>query len=258
MLRLLVLCDKMLFQLCVARFLTVVQLGNLCRTSKDFCGMLIQSVPFSRDLQDEHLQDALVVRLVNANLQDLLRKIVDGNHVVIPGLDLEEDITISLHQAMEGFLPGRMLGCLARGASLSALVFGGAVMSRFRDVSEVVAAETWIQGVFEDPATGMHHDGVPALMRSLFCFAQTQEGLGRSQTIVKLLVLLGADPNIRLNSQGGQERSRHGSTPLLLAVEQGQAMAVESLVKANADPNAQDPVSIYIHTYTYIILHHIM
>ena len=67
MLRLLVLCDdKMLFQLCVARFLTVVQLGNLCRTSKDFCGMLIPRVPFSRDLQDEHLQDAFVVRLVNA------------------------------------------------------------------------------------------------------------------------------------------------------------------------------------------------
>ena len=242
LLRELVLYDeKRLFQLFVARFLTVVQLGNLCRTSKDFCGMLTQCVPFSRDLQDEHLQDAFVVRLVNANLQALLRKIVDGNHMVIPGLDLEEDITISLHQAMEGFLPGRMLGCLARGASLSALVFGGAVMSRFRDVSEVVAAETWIQGVFEDPATGMHHDGVPALMRSLFCFARTQEGLGRSQTIVKLLVLLGADPNIRLNSQGGQERSRHGSTPLLLAVEQGQAMAVESLVKANADPNAQDP-----------------
>ena len=92
--------------------------------------MLIPCVPFSRDLQDEHLQDAFVVRLVNANLQALLRKIVDGNHMVIPGLDLEEDITISLHQAMEGFLPGRMLGCLARGASLSALVFRHVEVSR--------------------------------------------------------------------------------------------------------------------------------
>ena len=86
--------------------------------------MLIPCVPFSRDLQDEHLQDAFVVRLVNANLQALLRKIVDGNHMVIPGLDLEEDITISLHQAIEGFLPGRMLGCLARGASLSGWCLG--------------------------------------------------------------------------------------------------------------------------------------
>jgi hypothetical protein len=228
LLRELVLYDeKRLFQLFVARFLTVVQLGNLFLTSKDFCGMLIPCVPFSRDLRDEHLQDAIVVRLVNANLQALLRKIVDGNHMVIPGLDLEEDINISLHRAIEGFLPGRMLGCLARGASLSALVFGGAVMSMFRDVSEVLAAETWIQGVFQDPATGMHHDGVPALMRSLFCFPRTEEGLGRSQTIVKLLVLLGADPNIRLNSQGGQERCRHGSTPLLLAVEQGPAAGLE-------------------------------
>jgi hypothetical protein len=203
--------------------LTVVQLRNLLLTSKDFRGLFIPCVPFSRDLLDEQLQDAFVVRLVNANHQALLRKIVDGNHMIIPGLDLEEDITISLHQAIEGFLPGRMLACLARGASLSALVFGGAVMLTFCDVSEVLAAETWIQGVFQDPATGMHYDGVPALMRSLFCFARTEEGIGRSQTIVKLLVLLGADPNIRLNSQGGQERSRHGSTPLLLALEQGTA-----------------------------------
>jgi serine/threonine protein kinase len=40
------------------------------------------------------------------------------------------------------------------------------------------------------------------------------------------------------------------STPLLAVelYEQGKAMAVESLLKANADPNAQDPVSIHIHT----------
>jgi hypothetical protein len=45
------------------------------------------------------------------------------------------------------------------------------------------------------------------------------------------------------------------STPLLAVelYEQGKAMAVESLLKANADPNAQDPVSIHIHTDTYII-----
>ncbi len=40
----------------------------------------------------------------------------------------------------------------------------------------------------------------------------------------------------------------------MLAVEQGKARTVESLLKANADHNAKDPVSMYIHTDTFI--HH--
>ena len=70
----------------------------------------------------------------------------------------------------------------------------------------------------------------------------------RRQTTETLLLLLGADPNVRINSVGGQESSRHGSTVLIVAIQEGLTMTAETPVKANADPNLQDVVSI-LHTF---------
>ena len=129
MLREVVLCNEgMLFSLYVAPFFTVAQLRSLCQTSKDFCGTFLLSVLSCRDLIDEQLQHALVARLVKANKRTLLQTIVQGNHMTITGLEQGEDITIALHQSVDQYQLGRTVGCLASGASLSALVFGGAVM----------------------------------------------------------------------------------------------------------------------------------
>jgi hypothetical protein len=73
---------------------------------------------------------------------------------------------------------------------------------------------------------------------------RAEEAKNRRQTTAKLLLLLGADPNVRINS-GGQESSRHGSTALFVTIQEGLTMTAETLVKANADPNLQDAVSIY-------------
>jgi hypothetical protein len=257
MLREVVLCDEgMLFRLFVARFLTAAQLRSLCQTSKDFSGTFLLCVLSCRDLVDEQLQHAFVARLVKANKRALLQKIVQGNHMIISGLEQAEDITIALHQSVDHYQLGRTVGCLASGASLSALVFGGAVMSKFCNVSQDDTG-TWMQGAYVDEASGDRHEGVNVLVRALFGYGadgRAEEAKNRRQTTAQLLLLLGADPNIRLNSRCGQESSRHGSTPLLLAVEQGQTIAVEGLLKANADHNAKDPVSMYIHTDTFI--HH--
>jgi hypothetical protein len=125
MLRELVRCNEsMLFRLFFTRFLTVAQLRNLCQTSKDFSGTFLLCVLSCRDLIDEQLQHALVARLVKANKRTLLQTIVQGNHMTITGLEQGEDITIALHQSVDYYRLGRTVGCLASGASLSALVFG--------------------------------------------------------------------------------------------------------------------------------------
>ncbi len=235
--------EGMLFRLYFTRFLTAEQLRSLCQTSKDFSGTFLLCVLFCRDLVDEQLQRAFVARLVKANKRTLLQKIVQGNHMIITGLELREDITIALHQSVDQYQLGRTVGCLASGASLSALVFGGAVMLKFCNVSQD-DTKTWIQGAYVDEASGDRHEGVNVLVRALFGYDNDDDD-GR-QTTAKLLLLLGADPDARFNSEGGQWISRHGSTALIVAVEEGLTMTTETLVKANADPNLQDAVSIYI------------
>jgi hypothetical protein len=260
MLREVVLCNEsMLFRLFVARFLTAAQLRSLCQTSKDFSGTFLLCVLSCRDLVDEQLQHAFVARLVKANKQTLLQKIVQGNHMIIRGLEQAEDITIALHQSVDRYQLGRTVGCLASGASLSALVFGGAVMLKFCNVSQDDTG-TWIQGAYVDKASGDRHEGVNVLVRALFGYGnesedhdenedadgRAEEAKKRRQTTAQLLLLLGADPNARINSAGGQESRRHGSTALIVAIDGGLTMTAETLVEANADPNLQDAVSIYI------------
>jgi hypothetical protein len=251
MLREVVLCDEgMLFRLFVARFLTAAQLRSLCQTSKDFSGTFLLCVLSCRDLVDEQLQHAFVARLVKANKRALLQKIVQGNHMIISGLEQAEDITIALHQSVDHYQLGRTVGCLASGASLSALVFGGAVMSKFCNVSQDDTG-TWIQGAYVDEASGDRHEGVNVLVRALFGYGadgRAEEAKNRRQTTAQLLLLLGADQNARINSAGGQESRRHGSTALIVAIQKGLTMTAETLVEANADPNLQDAVSIYIHS----------
>jgi hypothetical protein len=266
MLREVVLCNEsMLFRLFVARFLTAAQLRRLCQTSKDFSGTFLLCVLSCRDLVDEQLQHAFVARLVKANKRAVLQKIVQGNHMIIPGLEQAEDITIALHQSVDHYQLGRTVGCLASGASLSALVFGGAVMLKFCNVSQNDTG-TWIQGSYVDEASGDRHEGVNVLVRALFGYGtddddesedpdenededgRAEEAKNRRQTTAQLLLLLGADPNARINSVGGQESSRHGSTALIVAIAEGLTMTADTLVEANADPNLQDPVSIDIHS----------
>jgi hypothetical protein len=251
MLQDLVLCNEgMLFQSSVSRFLTVAQLRNLCQTSKDFSRTFLLCVLSCRDLIDEQLQHAFVARLVKANKRALLQKIVKGNNMIIPGLEQEEDITIALHQSVDHYQLGRTVGCLASGASRSALVFGGAVMSKFCNVSQDDTG-TWIQGAYVDEASGDRHEGVNVLVRALFGYdadGRAEEAKNRRQTTAQLLLLLGADPNARINSVGGQESRRHGSTALIVAIAEGLTTTAETLVKANADPNLQDAVSIYRHS----------
>jgi hypothetical protein len=266
MLRDLVLCDEsMLFRLFVARFLTAAQLRSLCQTSKDFSGTFLLCVLSCRDLVDEQLQHAFVARLVKAKKRALLQKIVHGNHMIIPGLQQGEDMTIALHQSVDRYQLGRTVGCLASGASLSALVFGGAVMLKFCNVSQD-DTRTWIQGAYVDEASGDRHEGVNVLVRALFGYGhddddesedhdenedadgRAEEAKNRRQTTAQLLLLLGADPNARINSVGGQESRRNGSTVLIVAIQEGLTTTAETLVKANADPNLQDAVSIYIHS----------
>jgi hypothetical protein len=237
--------------------LTVAQLRSLCQTSKDFSGTFLLCVLSCRDLVDEQLQHAFVARLVNANKRALLQKIVQGNHMIIPGLG--EDIEIALHQSVDQYQLGRTVGCLASGASLSALVFGGAVMLKFCNVSEDDTG-TWIQGAYVDEASGDRNEGVNVLVRALFGYGKlsasgvmyygrrAEEAKNRRQTTAKLLLLLGADPNARINSEGGQDSSRHGSTALIVAIDEGLTTTAETLVKANADPNLQNAVSLYIHS----------
>jgi hypothetical protein len=223
MLREVVLCNEsMLFRLFVARFLTVAQLRSLCQTSKDFSGTFLLCVLSCRDLVDEQLQHAFVARLVKANKRTLLRKIVQGNYMIITGLDQVEDITIALHQSVDQYQLGRTVGCLASGASLSALVFGGAVMLKLCNVSQDQTG-TWIQGAYVDEASGDLHEGVNVLVRALFGYGndaddesedqnetedqdgRAEEAENRRQTTATLLLLLGADPNVQINSVRGQE-----------------------------------------------------
>ena len=75
-----------------------VRLRNLCQTSKDPSGTFLLCVLSCRDLIDEQLQHAFVARLVKANKRTLLRKIVQGNNMIITGLEQGQDITIALHQ----------------------------------------------------------------------------------------------------------------------------------------------------------------
>jgi hypothetical protein len=175
-----------------------------------------------RDLVDEQLQHAFVARLVKANKRTLLRKIVQGNYMIITGLDQVEDITIALHQSVDQYQLGRTVGCLASGASLSALVFGGAVMLKLCNVSQDQTG-TWIQGAYVDEASGDLHEGVNVLVRALFGYGndaddesedqnetedqdgRAEEAENRRQTTATLLLLLGADPNVQINSVRGQE-----------------------------------------------------
>jgi hypothetical protein len=184
--------------------------------------------------------------------------------MIISGLEQAEDITIALHQSVDQYQLGRTVGCLASGASLSALVFGGAFMSKFCNVSQGDTG-TWMQGAYVDEASGDRHEGVNVLVRALFGYGnddddesedhdenedadgRAEEAKNRRQTTAQLLLLLGADPNARINSVGGQESSRHGSTALIVAIAEGLTMIAETLVEANADPNLQDAVSIYMH-----------
>jgi hypothetical protein len=174
-------------------------------------------------------------------------------------------MTIALHQSVDHYQLGRTVGCLASGASLSSLVFGGAVMLKFCNVSQD-DTRTWIQGAYVDEASGDRHEGVNVLVRALFGYGtddddesedpdenededgRAEEAKNRRQTTAQLLLLLGADPNARINSVGGQESSWHGSTTLIVAIEEGLTTTAETLVKANADPNLQDAVSIYMHS----------
>ena len=206
------------------------------------------------------MQHAFVARLVKAKKRALLQKIVHGNHMIIPGLEQGEDMTIALHQSVDRYQLGRTVGCLASGASLSALVFGGAVMLKFCNVSQD-QTETWIQGAYVDDASGDRHEGVNVLVRALFGYnhdeddenedqdehedadGRAEEAKNRRQTTAKLLLLLGADPNVRINSAGGQESRRQGSTALMGAIQEGLTMTAETLVKANADPVAASIVS---------------
>jgi hypothetical protein len=263
MLREVILCDEsMLFRLYFARFLTVAQLRSLCQTSKDFSGTFLLCVFSCRDLVDEQLQHAFVARLVKGNKRTILQKIVQGNHMSIHGLEQGQDITIALHQSVDHYQLGRTVGCLASGASLSTLVFGGAVMLKFCNVSQD-QTRTWIQGAYEDEDSGDRHEGVNVLVRALFGYGNSdddesedqdenededgraEEAINRRQTTAQLLLLLGADPNVRINSVGGQESRRHGSTALIVAIDKGLTTTAETLVKANADPNVQDAVSIH-------------
>ena len=138
----------------------------------------------------------------------------------------------------------------------------GAVMVKFCNVSQDQTG-TWIPGANADEDSGDLHEGVNVLVRALFGYgnddddesedqdenkdedARAVEAINRRQTTAKLLLLLGADPNVRIISVGGQECSRHGSTALIVAIEKGLTMMAETLVKANADPNLQDAVSIH-------------
>ena len=87
MLRNIVLCnERMLFRLFVARFLTVAQLRSLYQTIKDFSGTFLLFMLSCRDLVDEQLQHAFVAQLVKATQRTLLRKMVQGNHMIITGL----------------------------------------------------------------------------------------------------------------------------------------------------------------------------
>jgi hypothetical protein len=181
MLRDLVLCNNsMLFRLFVARFLTAAQLRSLCQTSKDFSGTFLLCVLSCRDLVDEQLQHAFVARLVKANKRALLQKIVQGNHMIIPRLEQGEDITIALHQSVDQYQLGRTVGCLASGASLSALVFGGAVMLKLCNVSEDQTG-TWIQGAYVDEASGDRHEGVNVLVRALFGYGNDADDESEDQ-----------------------------------------------------------------------------
>jgi ankyrin repeat protein len=80
-----------------------------------------------------------------------------------------------------------------------------------------------------------------------FCarFIVTQEGTKDVADVadvltMQLLLFLAADTNIISMSPDGQERQRHGSTPLHLAITERDTKTVQNLIKANADPDVQD------------------
>jgi hypothetical protein len=82
---------------------------------------------------------------------------------------------------------------------------------------------TWIQGAYVDEASGDLHEGVNVLVRALFGYGndaddesedqnetedqdgRAEEAENRRQTTATLLLLLGADPNVQINSVRGQE-----------------------------------------------------
>jgi len=219
--------DGMLFRLFCVRFFTLEQLWKLCQTSKGLYGIFRPCVVFCRNLKDCQLQDAFITRLINADQQGILQQIVEGKHILVQGVDHEENINIALHKAVDQFDLPRVLACLVCGANINALVSGHAAQA---------------------------HAGVQALLRAFFppgghatpapAVTGGEETKGRIQTAVKLLLFLKADPNIILMSPGAESmpasRGHAGCSPLHLAIIKEHTTTVETLVKAKADPNVRD------------------